>query len=403
MDNKPDTLFQNFRKRIQGSSRTSKVASVVAFFALVSHIFFLGLFFFLHVTPMFYFNIFSVTFFTIIFLTSKNRSSYIFFYLICSIEVIAHQISAVYFIGADSSFHYFIILMGLLPFLVVEDHNKFSIVCAAVCGAIFVAVHLGFSGHQPPYVIDPLVLKIIKGVNIGSTLIVIDAIVLVFTRAVQQAEKEAYEQYTRAEHLLYNILPDSIAERLKISSKNIAESYDSVSVLFLDIVNFTQFSSHLSAEQLVSILNSLFSKFDVLCDKYHIEKIKTIGDSYMAAAGLPDRNDDNCIRICDFAIDMLETVRQFNKEHKTSLQVRIGIHTGPVVAGIIGLKKFIYDMWGMTVNFASRMESTSLPDRIQVSKTVYDKMKDICIFEEREPIEVKDHGLCQCYFKKKKK
>ena len=272
MDNKPDTLFQNFRKRIQGSSRTSKVASVVAFFALVSHIFFLGLFFFLHVTPMFYFNIFSVIFFTVIFLTSKNRSSYIFFYLICSIEVIAHQISAVYFIGADSSFHYFIILMGLLPFLVVEDHNKFSIVCAAVCGAIFVAVHLGFSGHQPPYVIDPLVLKIIKGVNIGSTLIVIDAIVLVFTRAVQQAEKEAYEQYTRAEHLLYNILPDSIAERLKISSKNIAESYDSVSVLFLDIVNFTQFSSHLSAEQLVSILNSLFSKFDVLCDKYILKK-----------------------------------------------------------------------------------------------------------------------------------
>ena len=201
----------------------------------------------------------------------------------------------------------------------------------------------------------------------------------------------------RANNLLLNILPYSIAKELKENSSTFTEHYDSVTVAFLDIVDFTKMSSELGAEPLVKILNSLFSEFDMLLDNYRIEKIKTIGDAYMVAAGVPDRYEENCEEMMRFLIAAQNKMTEFNKRNKINLQLRIGMNAGPVVAGIIGKKKFIYDLWGSTVNYASRMESYSLPGRIQVSESVYSELKDDYSFEQREPFEIKGCGTCTCW------
>ncbi|MBR1912426.1 MAG: adenylate/guanylate cyclase domain-containing protein, partial [Treponema sp.] len=175
------------------------------------------------------------------------------------------------------------------------------------------------------------------------------------------------------------------------------EKYDDVTIAFMDIVNFTQMSSIVGAERLVTILNELFTEFDNLLDGYRIEKIKTIGDAYMVAAGLPERYEDNCTEMMEFLIQSLNLVRDFNVHNGTALHIRIGMHSGAVVAGVIGKKKFIYDIWGATVNFASRLESNGVPDRIQVSESVFQKLNGMYSFERRDGIALKGVGNCTCY------
>ncbi|MCK9169383.1 MAG: adenylate/guanylate cyclase domain-containing protein [Treponema sp.] len=205
------------------------------------------------------------------------------------------------------------------------------------------------------------------------------------------------EANRRINNLLLNILPASIVAELKEKPSTFTEKYDNITVAFMDIVDFTEMSSVVGAENLVDILNSLFSEFDMLLDNYKIEKIKTIGDAYMIASGLPERYENNCEEMIKFLIQAQRTITNFNKRHNTTLQMRIGVNCGPVVAGIIGKKKFIYDLWGSTVNFACRMQSSGVPDRIQVSQNVYNLMKDKYNFESRETVDVKSFGTCHCY------
>lgn len=198
-------------------------------------------------------------------------------------------------------------------------------------------------------------------------------------------------------NLLLNILPASIVAELKERPSTFTEKYDNVTVAFMDIVDFTKMSSIVGSEKLVNILNSLFSEFDMLLDEYKIEKIKTIGDAYMIASGLPERYENNCEEMLKFLIRAQRTITDFNRRHDTALRMRIGVNCGPVVAGVIGKKKFIYDLWGSTVNFAARMESFGVPDRIQVSQDVCDRMNGRYKFERRMPIEIKGFGVCLCY------
>jgi PAS domain S-box-containing protein len=214
--------------------------------------------------------------------------------------------------------------------------------------------------------------------------------------ALQQARK-------RAELLLLNILPQPVAERLKRGQRTIAESFEEVTVLFADLVDFTKFSTQTSPTQLVKILNEIFSKFDRLADKHRLEKIKTIGDAYMVVAGLPTPRKDHAQAIAVMALDMKEAIKQFNAENQQSFRLRIGINTGPVVAGVIGIKKFSYDLWGDTVNIASRMESLTLPDCIQVTAATYERLRDEYVFEERYPINVKGKGEMITYLLTSKK
>lgn len=204
-------------------------------------------------------------------------------------------------------------------------------------------------------------------------------------------------QKLQTERLLHNILPARIAERLKKAQSAIAESFDEVTVMFADIVGFTEISARRSATELVELLNLIFSKFDQLSELHGLEKIKTIGDAYMVVGGLPVPQSDHAEAIVEMALDMQKGVSEFNAETGEALQIRIGINSGPVVAGVIGTKKFIYDLWGDTVNTASRMESHGIPGTIQVTASTYELLRDKYIFTVRGPINIKGKGPMTTY------
>jgi adenylate cyclase len=215
---------------------------------------------------------------------------------------------------------------------------------------------------------------------------------------VQERTAELNHQRQETERLLLSILPESIAERLKRNPETIADSFAEVTVLFADLVNFTAHSHQISATETVGLLNQIFSEFDLLAERYQLEKIKTIGDGYMIAGGLPAPKADHAEAVAEMAIAMLKTVEQFHYPSGEPFQIRIGIHTGAVIAGVIGKKKFTYDLWGDTVNLASRMESRGLPGKIQVSPVTYERLKAEYCLEDRGVIEVKGFGEMQTYW-----
>jgi adenylate cyclase len=197
---------------------------------------------------------------------------------------------------------------------------------------------------------------------------------------------------------LLNVLPGEIAARLKQSPVAIADRFADASVLFADIVNFTPLSERMSPERVVQLLNQVFSEFDHLAERYGLEKIKTIGDAYMVAGGLPIPKADHVRDIAEMALAMQATVRRLRHPDGTTLQLRIGCHCGGAVAGVIGVKKFAYDLWGDMVNTASRMESHGVPGRIQVTEPIYERLKELYEFETRGEIEIKGKGKMRVYF-----
>lgn len=209
-------------------------------------------------------------------------------------------------------------------------------------------------------------------------------------------EALSYQQ-EQTERLLLNILPGPIAARLKLEEKTIADSFSEVTVLFADLVEFTQLSEKISPIELVELLNEIFSVFDGLAEEHGLEKIKTIGDAYMVVGGIPMPRTDHAEAVAKMALDMQKAIADFNAEKKQSFRIRIGINTGPVVAGVIGVKKFIYDLWGDAVNTASRMESQGIPGAIQVSATTWELLKDKFTFKERGVIDVKGKGEMTTY------
>jgi class 3 adenylate cyclase len=202
------------------------------------------------------------------------------------------------------------------------------------------------------------------------------------------------------ERLLLNILPGPIADRLKAGETRIADQFGAITVLFADIVNFTVMSSRLEAREVVDLLDKLFSQFDAAARELGVEKIKTIGDAYMAVCGLPCACPDHAARMLQMAQRMVAIGREYSRTCGRTVQLRIGLNSGPVVAGVIGQSKFIYDLWGDTVNVASRMESQGLPDTIQVTRSVYDQLKDAYPFEWRGVIEVKGKGAVETWLLK---
>jgi len=206
-----------------------------------------------------------------------------------------------------------------------------------------------------------------------------------------QAEQE------KSERLLLNILPQPIAERLKGGQVTIADSFADVTVLFADLVDFTKLSARVSPRELVCLLNEIFSTFDQLAGRHGLEKIKTVGDAYLVVGGLPTPRPDHAVAIAEMALEMRQAVAYLSAELKENFAIRIGINTGPVVAGVIGAKKFSYDLWGDTVNIASRMESYGLPGQIQVTPATYERLQDSYEFQERGCIPVKGKGEIRTY------
>ena len=225
----------------------------------------------------------------------------------------------------------------------------------------------------------------------------------VIANIVTTVSKKLQAEQENSERLLLNILPQPIAQRLKQGDSTIADSFQEASVMFADIVGFSELSLQNSPIELVEILNVIFSEFDQLAEQYGLEKIKTIGDAYMVAGGLPVPQENHTFAIADMALDMQASIAQFCQETGQDLSIRIGINTGPVVAGVIGTKKFVYDLWGETVNTASRMESHGLPGRIQVTEATYKCLQHKYYFVERGLIKVKGKGEMRCYFLKGRK
>lgn len=211
--------------------------------------------------------------------------------------------------------------------------------------------------------------------------------------------KEIVEEKKKSDDLLLNILPAEVAEELKENGTSKAKHFDHVTVIFTDFVDFTKTGSRLSPEELVNELDTCFKAFDRICAKYHIEKIKTIGDAYMAVCGLPTPVDNHATNTVKAALEIKEFIAQRLESHPdTSFRIRIGIHSGDVVAGIVGIKKFAYDIWGDTVNTAARMESNSEPNRINISQHTYELVKDQFACTSRGQIEVKGKGAITMYF-----
>jgi adenylate cyclase len=209
---------------------------------------------------------------------------------------------------------------------------------------------------------------------------------------------ELDEERARSRDLLLNILPQQIVERLEAGETLIADRFADLSVLMSDLVGFTELSSKLAPNVLVSELNQLFSAFDALCAESGMEKIKTIGDAYMAVGGLPGTREDHVAASAEMALRMLDALATFNAATGRGWRIRIGVHTGPAVAGVIGAWKFAYDVWGDTVNTASRLESSSLPDQIQISRQVADALGSTFLVEARGTVDLKGKGETQTYF-----
>ncbi|MFO0588275.1 MAG: adenylate/guanylate cyclase domain-containing protein [Polyangiaceae bacterium] len=213
-----------------------------------------------------------------------------------------------------------------------------------------------------------------------------------FYQTILVAEADLAKEHERSEGLLHNILPRAIARRLKRDRAAIADGFAEVSVLFADIVGFTELSARMPPSDLVALLNKLFSELDDLAERRGLEKIKTIGDAYMVASGLPEPRPDHAEALVLFALDMLEVATRWGKESGHPLALRIGVHAGPVVAGVIGKRKFIYDLWGDTVNIASRMESHGAPGRIQVTEDVAKLLPAAIRLSEPRSVQVKGRG-----------
>jgi class 3 adenylate cyclase len=212
------------------------------------------------------------------------------------------------------------------------------------------------------------------------------------------AARQIAELNRENERLLLNILPPAIADRLRAGERIIADRFEDSTLLIADIVGFTGLSSELSADQLVELLNEIFSVCDVLIERHGLEKVKTIGDAYWVIGGVPVAVDDHVERVANFALDMATSIDVLQAGRPRQVSFRIGIDRGPLVAGVIGTKRTIYDIWGDTVNLASRMESHGVPGRIHVSHAVYERLRDRYHFESRGLIEIKGKGPLPTYF-----
>jgi len=217
-------------------------------------------------------------------------------------------------------------------------------------------------------------------------------------RQLKRQHEALSEEQAKTEQLLLNILPRKIAQRLKSGEEHIADACANVSVLFADMVGFTAMSRTMTASALVEVLGGLFSRFDLITEKHGLEKIKTIGDCYMLAGGVPEPRDDHAQAVVDAAMEMCTALETMHEQTGGALRMRIGVHSGPIVAGVIGIRKFTYDLWGDTVNVASRMESTGMPGKVHVSSATADLIRNDFELESRGFIEVKSLGQVETFF-----
>lgn len=298
--------------------------------------------------------------------------------------------------GAGLQF-YFLVNASLVVLVLGIERVLLSAVLAAAGVAATIALELLVPrdrGVGPPWV---LTAGFITSAVAASVMIF--ATVWYALREIARAERAREEEYRRSETLLANILPATIAQRLKDPQRTIiADKYDDASILFADIAGYTERASDTAPSDLVRFLDTLYTDLDALVDRHGLEKIKTSGDSYMVVGGVPQPRPDHLEALAGLALDMAAAVADLKDPHGRAVPLRIGLGTGPVVAGVVGARKFFYDVWGDAVNVASRMETTDIAGRIQVPQNVYERIKDAFVLEERGDVDVKGKGLIHTWY-----
>jgi len=345
-----------------------------------------------------WFNIVSVVVFLLA-LALLHRGYYRLAFWGVNAELIAHGVAATVCIGPIFGMQNFVFPVVILSFIQPFYSWRVSAVLAGGTLAFGAAVMLYAVNHPPIYTISETWTYYIVAVSMFIFPASVLAMVLPFIAEATRSEKTLEAAYDESERLLLNILPKQIAARLKSSQGMIADDHERVAILFADIVGFTTLSTRLQPAQVVTLLNDVFNAIDALVEKYGVEKIKTIGDAYMVVAGLPDARDDSEAVIARLALDILSTLETFTEpDTDRPVQVRIGINSGRVVAGVIGQRKFAYDLWGDAVNVAARMEATGEPGKIQVPESFAAPLSERFDFEPRGEIDVKGKGKVRTSF-----
>ena len=310
--------------------------------------------------------------------------------LLVGVEYVALQYFSAFF-GRDGGAQVNYILAAAAPF-VVFGLKRIWLVLAVVVLGLVLHLRAWFAFHDPMVVMDQAV------VDAGYTQAAITTVGLI-AASVYYAFNLAEKAKAENDALLRNILPDSIVERLKANpGEAIADNHDSASVLFADISGFVALARRLGAVEVVALLNRIVSAFDMLAERHGVEKIKTIGDAYMAVAGLPDPAPDHTRRLASLALDMQETIARINAETGLELSIRVGIASGPVMAGVIGAKKFSYDVWGDAVNLAARLEQQAAPGRVLVCPCCRGLLEGHFEFESRGMIDIKGIGAKETWY-----
>lgn len=390
-----DRIMKNLLKSPDGFSREYArfyIAARLTYpFGVIGHAGFILIFRYLDLVVLAIFNVFSVAVFMFAVIQSNRGNMRLPSVLTMLVEIPIHAILATIYTGAATGFWIYLFLSIIFVLLLPFFSRRLRLSLSA--GLIFVLLVIAsfVVGEEPIQLIanEWVLFLFINNMLIFATVLV--AVISSYELAVVRAEGALQEEFDRAESLLLNILPVEIAARLKTREKPLADSHESVSVLFADLAGFTAISRKMSANELVNLLNDLFSRFDRLAEEHGAEKIKTIGDAYMVATGLSGNVVDHAEKIADLALGMQKAFYDFLQENPVDLKLRIGAHSGAVIAGVIGEQKFSYDLWGNTVNVASRMESEGIADQIQISAETWNLLSDRYRTSPRGEISVKGH------------
>jgi adenylate cyclase len=301
-------------------------------------------------------------------------------------------------LGTGSGLAFYYLLAATLMVLILGvDHIVLASLLAALNAATVIALQIVVpynTGVQPDWA-----FRLGFILTVVSAFVMAIAVVWYALREIRRAREAMEAEYDRSERLLTNILPATIAQRLKDPSRNIiADKYDDASILFADIAGYTKRASETTPSDLVRFLDRLYTDLDALVDSHGLEKVKTSGDSYMVVSGVPEPRDDHIEALACLALDMADAVADLKDPQGREVPLRIGLAAGPVVAGVVGARKFFYDVWGDAVNVAARMETTDIEGRIQVPQDVYERLNHAFLLEERGEVDVKGKGVMHTWY-----
>jgi adenylate cyclase len=332
------------------------------------------------------------------FLNRSGRHHTAFFFLL--LVTLAHLTTTAMMLGLGTGIFLFLFIVPVVGTLFAPAEIPVAKWVAVVAGIAAPVVVVSLRPPVPEPIAGTWIETTLLVTSVISTLAFATGVGLYFRRLVERAESDLQKAHELTEQLLLNVLPPQIAERLKAGEQVIADRREEVSILFADLVGSTALADRLSADELVGLLNQVFTPFDDLAEELGLEKIKTVGDAYMVVGGLPVPRVDHLEAVVEMALRMREEISRHVVEGHGQLQMRFGIHTGAVVAGVIGKRKFSYDLWGDTVNVAARMEAHGIPDEIQVTAEARRRLDGRYRFEARGPVEVKGKGVMETYLLK---